>query len=202
MTSRRTSACKSTHTIQAIPHGLTLPPVYIDSRMISASHTSGCNLQGAIIWPLETLATKKVPKTAVLMHVRFGAVFEAHERGLATMSDWLLPIKGTLGKPRSTAMALEGVLDLICGHNGVLSPSNFQLSEVTGGPMREGFGTCGSWKLEWMSKRLHMTETSSPRGRASACRQTWPFWPINAALRQILLSATHMHSGLPVGEGP
>lgn len=96
------------------------------------------------------MAIKKVPKTAVFMHVPFGAVFEAHEHGLAMLSKRWLPIRGTLRHPRSRAKALGLAEDHVCGHNGVLTPSNFQLREVTGRPMRRCFGTRAAGKLKCM----------------------------------------------------
>lgn len=64
------------------------------------------------------------------MHVLLGAVFGALEHGLAILSEHLLPIRDTPRPPRSRAKALESALDIICGHSGVLTPSNFQLKEV------------------------------------------------------------------------
>lgn len=96
------------------------------------------------------MAIKKVPKTAFLVHIHFGAVFEALQHGLAMVSECLLCIRGIVEDLRSTAKALGGSVDLICDHIGVLTPSNFQLNEVTCGPMRRCFGTRGAGKLKCM----------------------------------------------------
>ena len=149
-----------------------------------------------------TMAIKKVPKTAFLVHVLFGAVFKALEHGLAMLSKRLLPIRGTLQDPRSTAKALRGAVDLICGHSGVLNSSNFQLSEGTGGPMRRCFRTRGAGKLKCMPVPCQNIRLQVLGGRYPQVGKHGRFGPFSA-LRQIELGTPkHMHSCLPVGQGP
>ena len=73
----------ATHGIQTLPHALMLPTVLVDSIMVPNNATTfrGCEVAGLL-----TMAIKKVPKTAFLVHVLFGAIFEAHEHGLAMLS--------------------------------------------------------------------------------------------------------------------
>lgn len=124
------------------------------------------------------MAIKKVPKTAFLMHIPFGAVFEAPEHGLALVSECFLHIRGTLEDLRNTAKALGGSVDLICDHSGVLTPSNFQLNEVTCGPMRRCFGTRTAGKLKCMSVRCQNMRIQVLGSRHHHVGKHGPFGPI------------------------
>ena len=132
---------------------------------------------GAVKWSLVTMANKKVPKPAFLVYVLFGGVLEALEHGLAMLSKRLLPIRGTLRHPRSTAKALEGPLGLICSHSGVLTSFNFQLREVTGWPMRACFRTRGAGKLKYLPVRSQNLRLQVLGGRHWHASKHGPFGP-------------------------